>query len=438
MTMDTTVTATNLSGTSGPAAVWWFERDGRRVGPVTADELGAHVLALDVTPDTLVWRSGMSDWLRMDAVPELAALRQTVRLATGGPRYLARLVDIVFVFTLSGAVYSLIFALYMGTSPMSAFPDNPWLMPIVITGSQPLLDALIAAVFGNTPGKALLGIRVIDGRGKPLSFVRYFLRNLLVGSFATGFGIGIFGIAAQAWQFVRVKRGEPTVYDAWINGRVLGRPVSAGKIARCVLAAVASIVLWFFATQVAHRVSADERAKAVVSHPVSRDAQAPASTAASPSPPVDASFIWRNPITQTAVRIDGAWIYTEANNRTGDRVSLFSTEDGNAQIILGTDTVSKASLAQYAQNFVKQNSDRYAFEDAGRIVRAGMGSKWVGVARSRRFADMRMQFEIVQRGPRFWYLMVALDKPYDKHARLTDTLRETLLKSIGEGNDGAL
>lgn len=446
MTIDATATETIVGATTGRAAVWWFEKHGSRVGPVTADDLRARVLALDVTPSNLVWREGMPDWLRMEAVPELASLVQEVRLARPWPRYFARIFDIVFVFTLSGAVFSLAFALYQGTSPMAAFPERSWIMPLVIVGSQPLLDALIAAVFGNTPGKALLGIRVIDRHGKRLSLPRYLLRNLFVGFIGIGLALGILGIAAQIWQYMRVNRGEPAVYDLWMKGRVLGRPVSRGQWVRCAIAAVASIGLWFFATQVARRVSKDERAKAFVSRPASGGAQAPASSASAsasvpvpaPSTPADTSFIWRNPITQTAVRIDGAWIYTEANNRTGDRVSLFSTEDGNAQIVLGADTVSKISLAQYAQNFVKKNSDRYAFEDAGRIVRAGTGSKWVGIARSRRHADLRLQFEIVQRGQRFWYLIVALDKPYDKYARPTDTLRETLLKSIGEGNDGAL
>lgn len=441
----------------GTAAVWWFEQGGCRAGPVATQDLRARVLALELTAQTLVWRDGMQDWQPLASVPELAALSDELRLAGPWPRYFARLFDACFVTAVLMFTLTLVTGQFLGARPAQAFAEHPWVLVAWILVGFPLFDAVLAAIFGNTPGKAMLGVRVVDARGRRASLPRYFVRNLFVSSVGFGCGLGLVAIGVQLWQFLRVRNGQAAVYDPWVKCRVLGRPVSDEQTIRFVVAASVLLGVSFVGMLASGRMVADAshagnrgvQASTPARGPQTKGAGASgepvasAAAAASPAPggPIDTSFVWRNPVTQTAVRIEGIWMYTEANNRSGDRISLFATEDGQAMVTLGADVLGKASLSQYVQGFMRANADKYVFDDPGRIVRSGAGtggSKWVAVARSRKHADVRMQFEVVQRGQRFWYLAVNLSKPYDKHARAVDTLRATLQRSIGDGSESSL
>lgn len=57
---------------------WYAEQDGARVGPMPRDQLATMVTSGQVTPSTLVWREGMSQWTQASAVPELGDLLKSV------------------------------------------------------------------------------------------------------------------------------------------------------------------------------------------------------------------------------------------------------------------------------------------------------------------------------------------------------------------------
>jgi len=45
------------------AAEWYVAVDGQQVGPLTASAVERRMADGSVTPDTLVWREGMKDWV---------------------------------------------------------------------------------------------------------------------------------------------------------------------------------------------------------------------------------------------------------------------------------------------------------------------------------------------------------------------------------------
>jgi hypothetical protein len=57
---------------------WYAEKDGARVGPMPREQLATLVTSGQVTPSTLVWREGMSQWTQASAVPELGDLLKSV------------------------------------------------------------------------------------------------------------------------------------------------------------------------------------------------------------------------------------------------------------------------------------------------------------------------------------------------------------------------
>lgn len=46
-----------------PDATWYYSRGDERVGPITSRDLKALAEAGDVTPETLIWRQGLKDWV---------------------------------------------------------------------------------------------------------------------------------------------------------------------------------------------------------------------------------------------------------------------------------------------------------------------------------------------------------------------------------------
>jgi membrane protease subunit (stomatin/prohibitin family) len=57
-----------------PAEQWFLGVAGKQVGPLDAAGLRAEAAAGRLTPDTLVWRSGMAAWAAARGIPEVAAL----------------------------------------------------------------------------------------------------------------------------------------------------------------------------------------------------------------------------------------------------------------------------------------------------------------------------------------------------------------------------
>jgi hypothetical protein len=51
---------------------WYYSKNGTQLGPVEEGELRAKIGAGEVLPTDLVWREGMTDWLPMARVSELA------------------------------------------------------------------------------------------------------------------------------------------------------------------------------------------------------------------------------------------------------------------------------------------------------------------------------------------------------------------------------
>ncbi|MBI2899856.1 MAG: DUF4339 domain-containing protein [Planctomycetes bacterium] len=54
--------------------VWWLAVRGQRSGPHSLDELNGLAASHELAGETMVWRTGMSEWSRATGVPEIAGL----------------------------------------------------------------------------------------------------------------------------------------------------------------------------------------------------------------------------------------------------------------------------------------------------------------------------------------------------------------------------
>jgi hypothetical protein len=87
------------------------------------------------------------------------------------------------------------------------------------------LDAAIYHLFGNTPGKALLGVQVVSESGSPLMIDDYLIRNYRMLGSGLAFGIPLINLITLAWQHDRLKKGLKATYDQTSarDVRVIGR-----------------------------------------------------------------------------------------------------------------------------------------------------------------------------------------------------------------------
>ena len=131
--------------------------------------------------------------------------------ATPWSRYWARTVDfclwlipaeIILYLVLPASVWNFL------QLDEARFFDHFASVPIVL-----LLDALCMAQFGQTPGKAILGIRLMQLDGTRLNLAKAIRRDLSLFVRGLGLGIPLFALFTLIWSFIKVNGGDQTSWD---------------------------------------------------------------------------------------------------------------------------------------------------------------------------------------------------------------------------------
>jgi hypothetical protein len=241
---------------------WYVRKGDREIGPLSEQALRAIAATGQIDPQTLVRRSAMEEWVTVATVPgilppasraipppvaqpdpspslvpaaapppppaltlESLPIPVQVDLATPWRRFWARWVDVVFGACLVGFV--------LGAVRPSLYQPGGWgaaheqllgwlVMPVVM-----VLDGVVYAVFGNTPGKAIAGIAVRDERsGGRLPLFIYLKRNFELYFFGLGTVFPILALIALVVSFRRADRDELLSWDLSADSRVMARSVN--------------------------------------------------------------------------------------------------------------------------------------------------------------------------------------------------------------------
>ncbi|RMH03314.1 MAG: RDD family protein [Planctomycetota bacterium] len=230
--------------------VWYYVRNGQRVGPVTEEVIAGLVRAGELSAEVPVWAPGLSDWTPAEQVLDLAAgspppaptepppepwpLAPPVGPPPAGPqrrpwvRYWARSIDLT-ALSLVGQTLLRPFGLPEGSALLEADQGLLLLEAALMVGWLLAAEAALLALAGTTPGKALLQVRVerLDG-GRP-TFLQALRRTLRV--FVVGLGL-FLPILSQvcmvvAWQ--RLRLFGVTWWDQADGLRVVHRPIGFGR-----------------------------------------------------------------------------------------------------------------------------------------------------------------------------------------------------------------
>jgi uncharacterized RDD family membrane protein YckC len=219
---------------------WYYAAGGRQAGPVTEAELEALVSSGAVRGETLVWREGMAEWQRLDvarpvapqsvtvarpATPDQAATRfcsecgqprlerelvtfgdrvvcyackdafaQRMREQGGFTqrfvyagfwiRFLARLLDAIVLYIIILPVTFLV----LGSAAFTVSSEGPTPMFVLLNMVMFVFQIAVSATYevwfltrhGATPGKMVVGKKVVTADGGPLTTGRALGRHFAV------------------------------------------------------------------------------------------------------------------------------------------------------------------------------------------------------------------------------------------------------------------
>lgn len=209
------------------------------MGPVSGIEINILIRSRQLDGQTLVWHQGLDGWQPLgefdefrEAVGDLPPpiTPQTMvpptftaaMAANPWPRLWARLIDIVIGAVVLGFSIGFVLSCFFGSEfARKIIGFSPALFNAAMLPLTGIALAFCATACGNTPGKALLGLkaRSLAGRDQ-LSF--YLLREMKVWLIGFALGIPIISLFTQVFQYVRVRKGKSASYDenmAFVQGK---------------------------------------------------------------------------------------------------------------------------------------------------------------------------------------------------------------------------
>lgn len=203
----------NLSGDEG--GKWYYAEGDQKIGPVSEDEFERLVSVGTISSDTLVWHKGMSGWQPLSETrgeetvftphEEQAANKESrpqgeakedgeaipagwsadLAYAGGAKRLFAKIIDLVFMFTLATMVEGLSRRLFPAAEGSIAAIDKVYIVTM-------LIDMLLGMIymtwfvgkFGATPGKMVFNLKVVTPSGGKVgygqSFGRYWAESVVI------------------------------------------------------------------------------------------------------------------------------------------------------------------------------------------------------------------------------------------------------------------
>jgi uncharacterized RDD family membrane protein YckC len=348
-----------------------------------------------------------------------------LNLATAWPRFFARFFDLWWEgLLLSIMVLAFLGWYWPGATAWIKEPGSGWLFAFLCAPVVLILDGVLYAIFGNTPGKLLLGLRVATVDGRHLSLVQYLNRNASMWVSGLAFGVPVVNLFTLVNQRDRLGRGEQTSYDKATGFRVYAKPTGVFRKATFGIAFIGLLAVILLPTGVEH---AAQPAMTLISEPQAVGQQITPNpwqqqfAERQVAPNAGNQFhSWKNPWTSVSAIINGNWEHSGHLSLNEGRwhpsesqFSRFRDCGPDAQGIftfslspdVTTISVSQApgdDLFDYLRAFQKNNAAKWLFSDSGSFYERDGHQAWQGSARFVDKASYQLDVQIVQFGPAFW------------------------------------
>ncbi|SAL11993.1 chaperone protein DnaJ [Caballeronia sordidicola] len=282
-------------------------------------------------------------------------------------------------------------------------PSGAMLAGLLFLPAALLLDAIIYRLFGNTPGKALLGARVGTIDGRKLAFQSYLGRNFSMWVQGLAFGIPIASLVTMGNQLRRLNQGKQTGYDEHTGVRV--KAGEAGFV-RVLLFTVAFLALVLIQVALKSRDQDTDR--------IIQSRTAPA------------DYTWVNPLTQATMTVPRQWKSSVETVSNGSTAYMFTEASGHAVLVLGREVAPGWATPNYVRAFRKSVVDTMTFDDG---VFVDNGNIWQADGKMSK-QDLKVHIEIQRSGDKFWRIVAVQDRPYAYSDDMVANLSKSLWTTV--------
>ena len=227
----------NPSETSKIMDVWIIE-NGEKTGPLHDFEIRRKIEASELVSTTLAWHEGLESWKPLaeialfsrefDLLKERNEKRsepsETPRRATqsSDPHLVRRFWARWFDLYLFAGFWWLV--MWITGRDIGATHANPWIL-LFLYVPWFVIETILLHRFGTTPGKWLLGIRIVNDDGRLLSLRAATRRSARVMFLGVGFGMGILSIICQVLALVITRRQGRPLWDHLGGHRLQAEPL---------------------------------------------------------------------------------------------------------------------------------------------------------------------------------------------------------------------
>jgi len=335
------------------------------------------------------------------AVASAYALRRPVAPALGVAvtRCAARLFDVGWE---AGAI-GFVVALFLDThweafSEWLAEPGNPVLFAMLCMPVAMVLDASVCRVAGNTPGKALLGLKVTALDGGRLSWRSYLRRNLAVWARGLGCGIPFVNLVAMWRRGREVSAGADAAYDV-----KTGHQVSVATIGRARKAVFGGVCVALLSAVPAIRPAVEQR---MTDPPAPKVAAVPRPHLAKASAPPARSSSWTNPRTGNTATVDGLWRVSSAVTADRATVYTFRARDGHTTVMFADQDMPNLSMGEYVLSYLRNTAPSMNLTTPDSVDHSGISDTWIANGHLTDKPAVAVHVELRHIGQSFWRMVV--------------------------------
>jgi len=258
----------------------------------------------------------------------------------------------------------------------------------------------------NTPGKALLGIQVLDGRGNRLDDSRYMGRNFNLWWRGLGLGIAFITLVTMLVQFRRLQSGRKTSYDEIGPYQVIRQPHDNART--LVFSLLFLGVLGMALAQHLLFQEDDSYLDGIIHGP----------------------FTWTHNTTGLSVEFDENWHWMVRNNEHGTSYELFASAVGDISLIVASELIEGYSLESYGHVFVRNG--KYIQMDISDHGMIDLGNRpvWHGEGTFLDIPGSRLNVHISvdpANDSKFWRIISIQGSPDQESEAMLNEMSERLL-----------
>ncbi len=269
-------------------------------------------------------------------------------------RFFARQLDVCVMLMVVGLLFELSFPRLWKEAYDVMSNLNETVLGLILFPVAMLQNALVITMFGNSVGKALFGLRAVPPNGqRRFGLTGNVMRELRVWFGGYGLGIPLFALIAMALNYLKVRKGEPAIYDrnfADVEAlpmttarRAVG--VAAGAM---VLAGIAGLLVW---SGVQVIKSENQLAQSETRAGDTTKSEMKATS-------------WTNPVTGISTRLPEGWSHEVVKTSKGYRYDAFDAPDGSMTVNLAADRDVPESIdfEKYTKLLENAHSEKVRFE----------------------------------------------------------------------------